>query len=93
MPAVTEAPKSENPTTLAEFDKLRVDVDCFTPPGAYCEHRRDNSATSDDCLQGGGSHTAFTAGVLDRLLAEYDFEFDIVGLSGTSRGAICAFAT
>jgi NTE family protein len=43
--------------------------------------------------QGGGSHTAFTAGVLDRLLAEEDFEFDIVELSGTSGGAICAFTT
>jgi NTE family protein len=43
--------------------------------------------------QGGGSHTAFTAGVLDRLLAEEDFEFEPVGLSGTSGGAICAFVT
>ncbi|SFK83542.1 conserved hypothetical protein, steroid delta-isomerase-related [Halogranum rubrum] len=43
--------------------------------------------------QGGGSHTAFTAGVLDRLLAEDAVEYDIVELSGTSGGAICAFAT
>jgi NTE family protein len=43
--------------------------------------------------QGGGSHTAFTAGVLDRLLAEETVDFDIVGISGTSGGAICAFAT
>ena len=42
--------------------------------------------------QGGGSHTAFTAGVLDRLLAEEDVAFDVVELSGTSGGAICAFA-
>ena len=42
--------------------------------------------------QGGGSHTAFTGGVLDRLLEERDIDFDIVGLSGTSGGAICAFA-
>jgi NTE family protein len=41
--------------------------------------------------QGGGSHTAFTGGVLDRLLEEEDVAFDIVGLSGTSGGAICAF--
>ncbi|MFC7226726.1 ester cyclase [Salinirubellus salinus] len=41
--------------------------------------------------QGGGSHTAFTAGVLDRLLEETDVAFDVVGLSGTSGGAICAF--
>lgn len=39
--------------------------------------------------QGGGSHTAFTAGVLDRLLDETD-RFDLVGLSGTSGGAMCA---
>lgn len=43
--------------------------------------------------QGGGSHTAFTAGVLDRLLSENHIDFDIVELSGTSGGAICAFAT
>lgn len=37
--------------------------------------------------QGGGSHTAFTAGVLQRVLAS---DAHIVGLSGTSGGAICA---
>ncbi len=41
--------------------------------------------------QGGGSHTAFTAGVLRRLLpAEELRNHQIVGLSGTSGGAICA---
>lgn len=35
-------------------------------------------------LQGGGSHGAFTWGVLDRLLEE---DLDIVGVSGTSAGA------
>jgi NTE family protein len=39
-------------------------------------------------LQGGGSHGAFTWGVLDRLLLEPDFE--IVGVSGTSAGAMNA---
>ncbi len=39
--------------------------------------------------QGGGSHTAFTAGVLKRILKE---QIDIVALSGTSGGAICALA-
>jgi len=39
--------------------------------------------------QGGGSHTAFTAGVLEELLA-HD-ERDIRALSGTSGGAVCAF--
>ncbi len=40
--------------------------------------------------QGGGSHTAFTAGVLARLFDEPDLDADIVGFSGTSGGAICA---
>ena len=38
--------------------------------------------------QGGGSHTAFTGGVLQRLLADEDHR--VVGLSGTSGGAVCA---
>lgn len=37
--------------------------------------------------QGGGSHTAFTAGALRRLLRD---DFPIAALSGTSGGAICA---
>ena len=39
-------------------------------------------------LQGGGSHGAFTWGVLDRLLEEPSLE--IVGISGTSAGAMNA---
>jgi NTE family protein len=39
--------------------------------------------------QGGGSHTAFTAGALKRLLERSD-EYDFVGFSGASGGAICA---
>ena len=39
--------------------------------------------------QGGGSHTAFTAGVLKRLLSEERYE--VVALSGASGGATCAF--
>jgi NTE family protein len=38
--------------------------------------------------QGGGSHTAFTAGALKRLLR--DDRHEVVALSGTSGGAICA---
>src|SRR3954451_23652418 len=38
--------------------------------------------------QGGGSHTAFTGGVLQRLLA--DGQHRIVALSGRSGGAVCA---
>jgi NTE family protein len=41
--------------------------------------------------QGGGSQTAFTAGVLAHLLREgVQEEFEIVSLSGASGGAICA---
>ena len=38
--------------------------------------------------QGGGSHTAFTGGALQRLLA--DGNHRVVALSGTSGGAVCA---
>ncbi|CAN5298013.1 hypothetical protein BH18ACT10_BH18ACT10_15820 [soil metagenome] len=41
--------------------------------------------------QGGGSHTAFTAGVLKRLLRAEELKgYEVVGLSGTSGGAVCA---
>jgi NTE family protein len=41
--------------------------------------------------QGGGSHTAFTAGVLKRLLGARDLAgYQVSGLSGTSGGAVCA---
>jgi FAD/FMN-containing dehydrogenase len=43
--------------------------------------------------QGGGSHTAFTAGVLKKLLKEKvegKHDYEVVALSGTSGGAICA---
>ncbi|RLM95257.1 patatin-like phospholipase family protein [Haloarcula sp. Atlit-7R] len=44
--------------------------------------------------QGGGSHTAFTAGVLQEILSEWDDEsYDLVGISGTSGGAFNALAT
>ncbi|SEP86226.1 patatin-like phospholipase family protein [Natrinema salaciae] len=43
--------------------------------------------------QGGGSHTAYTAGVLKRLLGEHDDRsYELIGLSGTSGGAVCATA-
>jgi NTE family protein len=40
--------------------------------------------------QGGGSHTAFTAGALQRLMSDLPDDVDVVALSGTSGGAICA---
>src|SRR5215211_4926764 len=39
----------------------------------------------------GGSHTAFTAGVLKKFLRSEEFKrYEVVGLSGTSGGAVCA---
>lgn len=46
------------------------------------------SRSIDLALQGGGSHGAFTWGVLDRLLEHEDVDFG--GLSGTSAGAMNA---
>jgi len=40
--------------------------------------------------QGGGSHTAFTAGVLEALMAGLPEDVEIAALTGTSGGAICA---
>ncbi|WP_435345951.1 patatin-like phospholipase family protein [Haloarchaeobius sp. HRN-SO-5] len=40
--------------------------------------------------QGGGSHTAFTAGVLREILQNRPDEYRIGALSGTSGGAMCA---
>jgi len=42
--------------------------------------------------QGGGSHTAFTAGVLRHVLENWDEDDELVGLSGTSGGALNAVA-
>ncbi len=45
--------------------------------------------------QGGGSHTAFTAGVLETLLEQCDWDeaYELVGISGASGGAFNALAT
>lgn len=40
--------------------------------------------------QGGGSHTAFTAGVLRRFLADQGRDYEVVAFTGTSGGAVCA---
>jgi NTE family protein len=56
----------------------------------------DTTADADDptrvaiACQGGGSHTAFTAGVLRELLGEWDDDHELVGISGTSGGAFNA---
>ena len=54
--------------------------------------RRERTRTKRVAIacQGGGSHSAFTAGALERLLAEERERYEIVALSGTSGGAICA---
>ena len=55
-----------------------------TPPSNEASSNRRIAVA----LQGGGSHGAFTWGALDRLLQEPDV--DIVGISGTSAGAMNA---
>jgi NTE family protein len=50
----------------------------------------DDEPTVAIACQGGGSHTAFTAGVLDRLFEEAEDGYELIGLSGTSGGALCA---
>jgi NTE family protein len=40
--------------------------------------------------QGGGSHTAFSAGVLQGLLGDLPADVEVVAISGTSGGAMCA---
>ena len=49
---------------------------------------RDEPVLIDLALQGGGSHGAFTWGVLDRLLEEPWLQ--IAGISGTPAGAMNA---
>ncbi len=59
------------------------------------ENYNNNRRVAIAC-QGGGSHTAFTAGVLKKLLrekVEEHHDYEIVALSGTSGGSICALLT
>ncbi|MFC7046229.1 patatin-like phospholipase family protein [Halobacteriaceae archaeon GCM10025711] len=49
----------------------------------------DDTAVAVAC-QGGGSHTAFSAGVLKCLVRDLPPGYELTGLSGTSGGAICA---
>jgi NTE family protein len=52
--------------------------------------KKDGVTKVDLALQGGGTHGAFTWGVLDRLLEEERIEIE--GISGTSAGAMNAVA-
>jgi NTE family protein len=55
--------------------------------GRLLEREAEKKRIAIAC-QGGGSHTAFTAGALKRLLQDERYNF--VALSGTSGGAVCA---
>ena len=57
-------------------------------PPAAARQALDGACLVDLALQGGGSHGAFTWGVLDRLLQEESIVFS--GASGTSAGALNA---
>ena len=52
----------------------------------------DNPKKVAIACQGGGTHAAFAAGVLTELLIDMENHkrFDMVGLSGTSAGGLCA---
>ncbi len=63
--------------------------DSVSEPGIACEPARANKSVSL-ALQGGGSHGAFTWGVLDALLEDGRLQFD--GVSGASAGAMNAVA-
>lgn len=55
---------------------------------------RDGKRRVAIACQGGGSHAAFTAGVLKKLFSREVLDergYEVVALSGTSGGAICAF--
>ena len=59
-----------------------------TPSARPARHAGKNRKTINLALQGGGSHGAFTWGVLDRLLEED--RLWVEGISGTSAGALNA---
>lgn len=66
---------------------INVAIDIAGADHCFEENRLKRIAIA---CQGGGSHTAFTAGALKRILEETDKKFEIVALSGTSGGAMCA---
>ncbi|MBV0923790.1 patatin-like phospholipase family protein [Halomicroarcula limicola] len=51
---------------------------------------RSDATTVALACQGGGSHSAFCAGTLQTLLVDLPEEYEIIGFSGTSGGALCA---
>ena len=61
-----------------------------TPPPTSSPPDSSSQRRVNLALQGGGSHGAFTWGVLDALLQDERIEFD--GISGASAGAVNAVA-
>ncbi|MGE5635392.1 MAG: patatin-like phospholipase family protein, partial [Nocardioidaceae bacterium] len=60
------------------------------PQRSPAERRAERRRRIAVACQGGGSHTAFTAGSLKQLLARGHPDHDFVAFSGTSGGAVCA---
>ena len=67
-----------------------IDMLDVPPPPKRTGTKRNGVKSINLALQGGGSHGAFTWGVLDRLLE--DERLEIEGISGTSAGAMNAAA-
>jgi NTE family protein len=76
---MTDTPENSTPENSAVADPAAADP----KPAAHSGRKCLNLA-----LQGGGSHGAFTWGVLDRLLEDERIDFE--GISGTSAGAVTA---
>lgn len=84
--ALLTGPRPKGPPAPARAETARAKTPArkrIAPAGA-------KSRVLNLALQGGGSHGAFTWGVLDRLLDEESLQFD--GVSGTSAGAVNAVA-
>jgi NTE family protein len=77
-----------DPLAGRAIDASGSDTDTDTRKG---QHMNDGTRTRVAiACQGGGSHTAFTAGVLQGLLGDLPDDVEVVALTGTSGGAICA---
>jgi NTE family protein len=72
---------------MARTQDINIAIDTAGAIQSFEENGKKRIAIA---CQGGGSHTAFTAGALKRILEEKNEKFEIVALSGTSGGAICA---
>ena len=87
---VTRRPPAPSASPFPSDSPLQADGGA--PPRRARSKSRSNAAAAplaiDLALQGGGSHGAFTWGVLDRLLDEPDLR--LAGASGTSAGALNA---